>query len=278
VTQIETLRRDPYALYAEKILGLKELDPLGGAFGPAETGRAIHAALAHFVESHPAGPLPKDVREEFVALLRRALEKQLRDPAFEALHWPRWQKMIDFYLAFEAGRRENIACVEMERQGERAIKLADGAEFLLTARADRIELNKDGSVTLIDYKTGTLPATADILAGFSPQLTLEAAMALRGAFGPGLQSETLSALYVKLGGADGSKEKRLDFPRSGTGFKEVAERHYSGLIELLNQFRDTMTPYPPRPFPKYAKRHNPYDHLARVKEWSSGGAGEGEGG
>jgi len=30
VTYIETLRRDPYALYAEKILGLKELDPLGG--------------------------------------------------------------------------------------------------------------------------------------------------------------------------------------------------------------------------------------------------------
>jgi ATP-dependent helicase/nuclease subunit B len=133
-------------------------------------------------------------------------------------------------------------------------------------------------VTLIDYKTGRLPATADILAGFSPQLTLEAAMAQHCAFGPELKSATLSALYVKLGGADGGEEKRLDFPRSETGFMEVAERHYSGLIELLNQFRDTMTPYPPRPFPKYAKRYNPYDHLARAKEWSRGGAAEEQGG
>src|SRR5262249_18102406 len=84
VTQIETLRRDPYALYAEKILGLKELEPLGGAFGAAEIGSVIHEALARFVAAHPAGPLPKDSREELMALLRQALSRQLQDPAFEA--------------------------------------------------------------------------------------------------------------------------------------------------------------------------------------------------
>src|SRR5262249_8209175 len=63
VTQIETLRRDPYAVYAEKILRLKKLDPLGGSFGPAETGSAIHAALARFVGDYPAGILPPDAQE-----------------------------------------------------------------------------------------------------------------------------------------------------------------------------------------------------------------------
>jgi ATP-dependent helicase/nuclease subunit B len=276
VTQIETLRRDPYALYAEKILGLKELDPLGGAFGAAETGSAIHEALARFVENHPAGPVRKDAQEELTALLRQALEKQLRDPAFEALRWPRWQKMIDFYLRFEGKRRGQIVRIETELKGEHTIPLADGSKFVLTARADRIELNKDNSVTLVDYKAGAVPATADILAGFSPQLTLEAAMALHGAFGPERQSQTVSALYLKLGGTDGGEEKRLDFAKSEKSFAEITESHYSGLIDLLNQFRDPATTYPPRPFPKFAKRHNVYDHLARVKEWSCGSTGEEE--
>jgi len=47
---------------------------------------------------------------------------------------------------------------------------------------------------------------------------------------------------------------------------------------LLNQYRDPATAYPPRPFPKFAKRYNAYDHLARVKEWSRGGETEADGG
>jgi ATP-dependent helicase/nuclease subunit B len=276
VTQIETLRRDPYALYAEKILGLKELEPLGGAFGTAETGSAIHEALAGFVAAHPAGPLPKDSQEELTALLRQALSRQLQDPAFAALHWPRWQKMVDFFLSFEGKRRDQIARIETERQGEHTIPLAHGSKFVLAARADRIELNKDCSVTFVDYKTGAVPAAADILAGFSPQLTLEAAMALRGGFGPDMQLQTVSALYLKLGGTDGGTQEPVEF-KNGKSFMEVAERHYSGLLDLLKQFHSEKTPYPPRPFPKFAKPYNAYDHLARVKEWSYGGTGE-EGG
>jgi ATP-dependent helicase/nuclease subunit B len=56
---------------------------------------------------------------------------------------------------------------------------------------------------------------------------------------------------------------------------EVAEAHFQGLARLLTQFRNPATAYPPRPFPKFAKRYNPYDHLARVKEWSRGEAEEG---
>ncbi len=275
VTQIETLRRDPYALYAEKILRLKELEPLGGAYGAAETGNAIHKALAHFVENHPAGPLPKDAQEELIALLRQALAAQLQDPVFAALHWPQLQRMIAFYLTFEAGRRDAITRIVTECDGTHTMKLADGSQFVLTARADRIERSKDGCVTVIDYKTGSPPSKKDIELGFSPQLTLEAAMARRGAFGPELQGQTASALYLKLGGADGGKSVPVEF--DGESFREVTERHYSGLVELLSQFRSETTPYPPRPFPKYAKRYNPYDHLARVKEWSRGGAAEEEG-
>jgi ATP-dependent helicase/nuclease subunit B len=277
VTQIETLRRDPYALYAEKILRLKELDPLDGALGVGEFGSAIHAALAHFADGHAVGPLPPDAREILRALLRDELAAQLQDADFAALRWPRLEKTIDFYLGFEARRRDEIKVIKTEAEGELDFGLADGSNFKLTARADRIELNADGTVTLIDYKTGTPPGLTEVEVGFAPQLTLEAAMAARDAFNLGWNFETIEALYVKLGGTGGGEERPVNFTKINANFMDVAEDHYRGLIALLNQFRNEATAYAPRPFPKFAKRYNAYDHLARVKEWSLGGELEGGG-
>jgi ATP-dependent helicase/nuclease subunit B len=269
VTQIETLRRDPYAIYAEKILRLKELDLFGGAIGAAEFGSAIHEVLARFAAEHPAGVLPEDAQEKLTGLLREALAAQLQDPAFAALKWPQLKKMIDFYLGFEAQRRDKIARIETERHGELDIPLSDESMFHLAARADRIEVNKDGSVTLIDYKTGAVPKPHEISAGFAPQLTLEAVMAKKGAFELGQQPETVEALYLKLMGNGGDKEVLVNL--------DIADENLRDLIELLSQFRDETTAYPPRPFPKYVKKYNAYDHLARVKEWSRGGEAD-EGG
>ena len=98
-------------------------------------------------------------------------------------------------------------------------------------------------------------------------------MARRGAFGLPADLAEIGALYLKLGGADGGKEKPVVFKKDA--FMDVAEEHFLGLVDLLIQFRDPQTPYPPRPFPKFAKSHNAYDHLARVKEWSLGGEREG---
>ena len=62
-------------------------------------------------------------------------------------------------------------------------------------------------------------------------------------------------------------------------FDEMVEKHFAGMIELLNQFRDEDTPYLSRPAPKFAKSFGDYDHLARVKEWSAtGGLADDEGG
>jgi ATP-dependent helicase/nuclease subunit B len=273
VTKIETLRRDPYALYAEKILGLVPLEPLGQAPGPAETGSAIHAVLDSFVRAHPCGALPADARGELLQLLRDGLKANLDDPDFRAFAWPRLEKMIDFYLRFEATRRDGLLEIKTEIAGSHELTLGDNALFTLTARADRIETGRDGSITLVDYKTGQLPGTEEIRVGFSPQLTLEAAMARRGAFGPPAGLEEIGALYVKLGGPGGGKIKPVVFKKDAFG--DVTEEHFRDLVDLLTQFRDPTTPYPPRPFPKFLKSYNAYDHLARVKEWSLGGESEG---
>jgi ATP-dependent helicase/nuclease subunit B len=273
VTQIETLRRDPYAIYAQKILKLAELAPLGGAPGAAELGGAVHAALERFVAAYPSGPLPPRAREELRDLLLAGLKANLEDPDFKAFQWPRFERTIDFFLGFEARRRADIREILVEADGELAIRLFDGSIFTLKARADRIELRADGGATLVDYKTGATPGKKEILVGFSPQLTLEAAMAERGAFGLGGKLASVDALYLKLGGASGGEEIPIDF-EGDSDFAAAAAVHFAGLVDLLNQFRDPATPYPPRPFPKFSKRFNAYDHLARVKEWSLGAEAE----
>jgi ATP-dependent helicase/nuclease subunit B len=40
---------------------------------------------------------------------------------------------------------------------------------------------------------------------------------------------------------------------------------------MLSQYRDPKTPYPSRPYVALVAYEGPYDHLARVKEWSRGG-------
>ena len=70
---------------------------------------------------------------------------------------------------------------------------------MLTGRADRIDLRRDGMLEIIDFKTGGVPAPKDMTDYRAPQLLLEAAMARAGAF-PGIEPGGTAALtYIKIG-------------------------------------------------------------------------------
>ncbi|RBP05697.1 ATP-dependent helicase/nuclease subunit B [Roseiarcus fermentans] len=273
VTRIETLRRDPYAIYAERILRLKGLDPVQRALGPREAGEAWHGALEDFSIAFPAGALPPEARDRLAGLARAHFAELLRDPAFAGLNWPNIEKAIDVFIGFEAEARTEIERIFVERQGEIVIPLRDGSQFRLTARADRIDRLVDGEATLIDYKSGRPPGKKEVTIGLAPQLTLEAAILMRGGFADLGAMTPRRALYIKLGGADGGEAREA--AEKGEDIAELAERHFADLKVLLDQFVDPGTPYLSRPMPKFASRFADYDHLARVKEWSkAGGAGE----
>ncbi|WP_395697601.1 double-strand break repair protein AddB [Methylocella sp.] len=278
VTRIETLRRDPYAIYAEKILRLVPLEPVGLGFTRADLGSAIHAAIERFSREAGAGPLPTRARARVEELIEEELGAQLEDAEFRALVAPRLARMIDVYLAFEADRRKGLKDLFVEASGALELRLADGSPFRLTARADRLELRADGGLAVVDFKTGALPGVREMRVGFAPQLTLEAAMARRGGFGTVCAGE-VEALYVKLGGRGGGEVREHKVFKDDKGgppesLEEVCERHLDSLVGMLSQFRDPQTPYPPRPFPKFEARYGVYDHLARVREWAAAGAEE----
>ena len=142
--------------------------------------------------------------------------------------------------------------------------------FELTAKADRLDLLKDGTLALIDYKTGAPPREKEVNAGFSPQLPLEAAIARSGGFFEGQKKDVAELLYWRLS-TDG-------VPRPASKSKtpgELAAEAEAGLLALIERFDDEQTPYVARPHPDYAPRYSDYLHLARVREWASLGEDEG---
>src|SRR5271166_138113 len=274
VTRVETLRRDPYALYAERILRLQAMEPVERELGAREAGEAWHGALQEFAETYPSGPLPPDARQTLVRLARQRFAALLESPSFEGLNWPNIEKAIDFVLDFEIRNRGAVERIFVERRGEIVFPLEDGQQFKLTARADRIDVLSFGGANLIDYKSGSPPGVGEVKVGFAPQLTLEAAILMHGGFDGLGPMKPSRAIYLKLGGPDGGLE------RDAAGAKgvvaDLAEKHLVELKALLDAFAKRETPYLSRPFPKFASRFSDYDHLARVKEWSAtGGADDG---
>ena len=251
VTRIETLRRDPYAIYAERILELEPLAPVGPEIGPREIGDLWHAALQAYGEAFVAGATRGRGARAPARFAAAPFAAPLADPSFRALRWPRIVAGLDAFLAFDAERRAGAERVLVERKGKFEFALADGSRFT-PHRARRSHRNSAATAARrsIDYKTGAPPGKREVKVGFAPQLTLEATMLAHGAFDGAPAVETIEALYFKLGGADGGEVKRLKFD----DFAAVAARHFDGLKTLLAQFADPATPYLPRLFPKFAKR------------------------
>ena len=128
-----------------------------------------------------------------------------------------------------------------------------------------------GGLVIIDYKTGRLPHAAEVAAGLAPQLPLEAAMALAGAFRevPGEAVAEL-AFWRLSGGTPAGEECRIE-----GDVQELARSARAGLLALIERFDDEATPYAARPRPEVVPAFSDYEHLARVKEWSAGELGRG---
>jgi len=280
VTEIETLVRDPYSIFARHILGLHALDAIAVSPNAASRGTIIHEVLGRFAEKYPKA-LPDHAQEVLLALGAEAFfQIEEAYPELHAEWWPRFERLAAEFAAWEQARRPDLAEVYAERSGHLPVPLTDGTMFILRARADRIEQRRDGGFAVIDFKTGQPPGLREVYAGFSPQLTLEAMMLMKGAFkGLPRAKETPSLLYIHTTGGRKPIDVREIKPGRGEerSVAEIVEEHRRRFEGMIARFATGESAYVSRPFPKYARRFSEYDHLARVKEWSLASAGGGEG-
>ncbi|MBT6095435.1 MAG: double-strand break repair protein AddB [Rhodospirillaceae bacterium] len=262
VTRIETLVRDPYAIYAGQILKLRALDPLQADPGAADRGTIVHRAMDRFIKAFP-DDLPADAERHLLEIGREVFESFLTRPGVRALWWPRFQRIASWFVANERRRREQgFRTVSTEATAKLEISGFRGP-FTINARADRIDFRADVGYAVIDYKTGAPPTAKQVEAGWNPQLPLEAAMAEAGNF-PGLDPAPAAQLvYMRLSGGRQPGEERV----LKLDVADVISETLVGVTKLVQKFEDPATPYLSQPRPQFLNRFGDYDHLARVKEW-----------
>jgi len=266
ITEIETLFRSPYDLYAKHILKLRKLDPLGEDPGTRERGSMIHEVFARFViEGH-------DVDDQ------QALERlnAMAGDAFAGLDaigerrdiWlRRFETAAAAFLDHERERNAAIAARHAEIDGEWLFPALDN--FRLVGRADRIDHLRDGTLEIIDFKTGSIPSTKAMQNFDAPQMLLEAAMARATGLKGVAPAPTSALTYIKIGlGPEAYVQTRFRL-RDGFDLAAAADEVSRRMQRHVAAFLLTETPMAARIRPDMTRRYRgDYDHLARTDEWT----------
>ena len=265
VTDVETWLADPYRLYARRILGLRELDELAADPGAAERGEIIHHILDRFLQLYP-GNLPPDALAELQQIGRAVFDARALPPGVEVFWWPRFVRIAAWVVAHEAVRREDgTVPIASEIKGGITFP-APGGPFTIIAKADRFDRLAEGTLEVIDYKTGTVPTGAEVKSGARPQLALEAAMAEHGGFAGVPAGPVGRLLYWRLSGGDPPGKEE---PRERPPFNALDR-----LAARVAAFDDQNQPYTAQAPGTAAERlgyHRVYEQLSRVREWSGSG-------
>ena len=258
VTGIETLIRDPYAVYCARILNLHPLDPLGRTADYRDRGKLVHRILETFSRETP-GPLPPDAEERLLAIADDILAALVAQPELRRIWRARVGRFAPWFLEGEARRRTGLIASKVEVKGQMVLPTPG---VTITARADRIDLFRDGGAAIYDYKAGQPPSKKQIDERFNQQLHLQAAILEQGGF------EGLSRITAHMGAY-------LGLTGSGPGGREQAVHDLSGEIvahladvqKLLSLYSLPETGYSSRRAVATTASEGDYDHLARFGEW-----------
>jgi len=264
VTGLDRLRSDPYQFYADKILGLKRLDPLDAEPTPAWLGTAVHEILHNW---HRAGERPG----ELLQIAARTLDSMSAHPLMRGLWRPRLLSALEWIdRTISAQSREGRTVLKSEIDGDmrwRGVRIH--------GRADRIDRLADGTLAVVDYKTGMPPSAARVEEGFALQLGLIGLIAQGDGF-EGVSGEPTRFEYWSLSCdktrrdtngfgfidepvLEGSRKRGL--PRDA--FLSETARY---LDDALDRWILGTEPFTARLNPDLGG-YNDYDQLMRLDEW-----------
>ncbi len=264
VTALDRLRSDPYQFYASAILRLKELDPLDAEPSAAWRGTAAHEVLETW---HKTGRPMAEVADD-------VLTRMNHHPLMRALWRPRLIKALEWVEAEIAGQPERTPAL-FEEWGE-----IEHRGVTIFGKADRIDRFADGTLAIIDYKTGGPPSAQQVIDGFSLQLGTTGLMARNGGF-EGLRGEPVAFEYWSLAKSDKSETGfgYVTTPiltpgrRKGIALEDFLPEAQRYLDEALDRWIFGEEPFTARLNPNIAA-YSTYDQLMRLDEWQGRGERE----
>ncbi|MDB5677011.1 double-strand break repair protein AddB [Sphingomonas bacterium] len=260
VTEVDTLKADPFAFYARKVLKVSPIDAVDADPSPAWRGNQVHAILQDWFEQDAAAPAALRPRVE------RLLTDQRTHPMIRALWGPRLREAIDWVAGEVEARASERSILAVEGRG--TLELF-GVE--LTGRFDRIDRRDDGSLVVVDYKTGQPPSIAAVREGFSLQLGLLGLIAERGKFAnvtgtaTGFEYWSLARNYRSggFGYVESPCDPKKRDPIPADEFVARATRNFEGAAA---KWLTGTEPFTAKLRPEYAP-YGDYDQLMRRDEW-----------
>jgi ATP-dependent helicase/nuclease subunit B len=254
VTAVDRLKADPFAFYAQSILRLRALDPVDADHTARWKGSAVHEVLQHWLDEDECDP------DRLRARAERLLADEAIHPMLRALWAPRLLEAIDWIARLERENRANgRRPLKAEADGEAAV-----AGVTVHGRADRIDRLADGSLAIIDYKTGAPPTYKAVNAGFALQLGLLGLIGRAGGF-EGVSGDPEGFEYWSLTRHKGSFGKLMcpDKDMQPGEFLAHAHRHFA---EAVQRWLTGTEPFTAKLNPAYAP-YGDYDQLMRLEEW-----------
>lgn len=270
-SEVKTLRRDPYAIYAKRILRLDPPEPLIADPGAAERGTLYHRILECFSRevTDMAGSGSLDA---LVSIADREFASAKLPDHINLIWRYQFGGLMEALIEWECGRDSDI----VERHSERHARLhLTTVDIVVSGVADRIDLRRDSTAEILDYKTGTSPSRRVAWTLLDPQLPLEAAALRAGAFDQLGPIEPSSLAYVRLRPGAVLKidriEGRIKDSDRDLSAADLADEAIGRLSDLVSELATGRLGFAsqviPDPVAVYGRE---YDHLARVREWSSG--------
>ena len=254
VTSVDRLKADPFAFYAQAILGLRRLDPVDADHSAAWKGTAVHEVFEAWLKHDDCDP------DKLVSRARDLLTSETIHPMLRALWQPRLMEAIRWIREQEIenqarGRRPLAA----EIKGEATI---DGV--LLHGKADRIDRFEVGGLAIVDYKTGKAPSQKAVDEGFSLQLGLLGLIADEGGF-EGISGKSRAHEYWSLSKYR-DKFGKCVCPDKKMGPDEFLDHARRNFIDAARKWLTGGEPFIAKLNPAYAP-YGDFDQLMRLEEW-----------
>ncbi|UXS32896.1 double-strand break repair protein AddB [Agrobacterium tumefaciens] len=279
-SEVGRLRRDPYAIYARRILRLDPLHPFNRDPNAADRGTLYHAIIERYSrEGHiPGTPASLEAMQR---ILDDSFDAQDLPLHIDVIWRPRFEAVARAFIDWEKERYPSIRHSFFEARAGQEIPEAG---IRLTGIADRIDIKTGGQADIIDYKTGLAPSVNQARALLDPQLALEAAALMRGAFREAGSQTPENLIYVRLRPGERFFADQVNNEHSSRGGKkapksaiELATESIDQLAKFVRSLREGENGFASRLVPEEQQSYGgEYDHLARVSEWSTAEPGDGD--
>jgi len=263
-TALDRLLGDPYQFYAAQIMGLKDLDALDADPTPAWQGNVAHTILQRWHEQRAGGADP-----DIAPIMAAVLDEENADPLTRGLWQPRLLAALE-WIAGEVRAATDRKVLRVEEKGAMEVE-----GIRVHGRADRIDRLPDGTLAIVDYKTGKPPSATMVADGFALQLGILGLIAERDGFEKA-RGEPGAYEYWSLGKSKseanpygfGYVETPLKIPPKRTGIEpeDLLPLTSGFLLKGITRYITGDAPFTARENPDYPA-YDTYDQLMRLDEW-----------